>query len=249
MEGFLRATRHQLVDEAGRPVRLLGVECGPGADFAALREQGYNVVRLRIDEPELDATIAAAAVAELRVVISRVHQPGGLWYSSEVSEDQWIDEWRTVAGRFVGNPTVIGADLHHRPGGAAAWFHANPARSWSDAARRCGNAVLAVNADWLIFVQGVETTPIDRKYTPGGNLSQAADHLVRLSHPEKLVHAAAESPRGGVHLARRWDEHWGFLTRAGHGPVVVVAESHGDAGWWAGLQAYLQRHGIGWMHA
>jgi len=51
---------------------------------------------------------------------------------------------------------VIGADLHNEPHGPATWGSGDVATDWRLAAERAGNAILKVNPDWLIIVQGVQ---------------------------------------------------------------------------------------------
>ena len=55
-------------------------------------------------------------------------------------------------------PTVYGADLHNQPHGEATWGDGNMSTDWRLAAERAGNAILAINPDWLIVVEGIEIT-------------------------------------------------------------------------------------------
>ncbi len=108
----------------------------------------------------MDKIVEAAGRRGLSVILDR-HRPTAagqseLWYTDQVSEARWIQEWTMLAQRYRGNPVVIGADLHNEPRGAATWGDGNPRTDWRLAAERGGNAILAVNADWLIIVQGVE---------------------------------------------------------------------------------------------
>jgi aryl-phospho-beta-D-glucosidase BglC (GH1 family) len=45
--------------------------------------------------------------------------------TADVPESQWIQDWVTLAQRYAGNPTVIGADLHNEPHGPATWGDGN----------------------------------------------------------------------------------------------------------------------------
>ena len=40
-----------------------------------------------------------------------------LWYTAAYPEQRWITDWKMLAARYAGNPTVIGADLHNEPHG------------------------------------------------------------------------------------------------------------------------------------
>src|SRR5260370_728575 len=71
-------------------------------------------------------------------------------------EARWISDWKMLANHYKDNPLVIGADLHNEPGAPACWGCGQPTLDWRMAAQRAGNAILAVNPNWLIFVEGVD---------------------------------------------------------------------------------------------
>jgi aryl-phospho-beta-D-glucosidase BglC (GH1 family) len=58
-----------------------------------------------------------------------------LWYTSSVSEERWIADWRMLAERYAGDPTVVGVDLHNEPHGKATWGDGNLATDWRLAAQ------------------------------------------------------------------------------------------------------------------
>ena len=94
----------------------------------------------------LDAIIEEAGAKGLKVVLDR-HRPtsagqSDLWYTEEVSEEQWISDWVMLAQRYAGNDTVIGVDLHNEPKGAATWGTGDLATDLRLAAERAGNAIL-----------------------------------------------------------------------------------------------------------
>ena len=71
--------------------------------------------------PLMDRVIARARAHGLTVILDR-HRPdsssqSALWYTAGVSEQQWIEDWRMLAARYVDEPTVIGVDLHNEPHG------------------------------------------------------------------------------------------------------------------------------------
>eukprot|EP00833_Pecoramyces_ruminatium_P018216 jgi/Orpsp1_1/1192248/evm.model.d7180000091696.1 len=106
----------------------------------------------------MDAVINACGKAGLKVYLDR-HRPTAagqseLWYISKVDENKWIEDWKFLAKRYKGNPTVIGADIHNEPHGTACWGCGEKSRDWRLAAERCGNAIHEVNPDWLIIVEG-----------------------------------------------------------------------------------------------
>lgn len=109
----------------------------------------------------MDMVVAKAGQRGLRIILDchRVTigdgtEESGLWYSKKFPEEKWIETWTMLAERYKGNPTVIGADLFNEPHDPATWG-GDGRRSWARAAEAAGNAILAVNPDWLIFVAGV----------------------------------------------------------------------------------------------
>jgi aryl-phospho-beta-D-glucosidase BglC (GH1 family)/ribosomal protein L35AE/L33A len=155
----------------------------------------------------------------------------GLWYSSAFPESKWISNWTMLAARYANNATVIGADLHNEPHGPATWGDGS-ANDWRLAAERAGNAILAVNSNWLIIVEGVEAAS-SGNYWWGGNLSNAGASPVRLNQPGRLVYSAHDYPASVYqqswfsdpnypnNLTQVWDRNWGYLFRQGTAPVIL----------------------------
>ena len=109
----------------------------------------------------------------LKIILDR-HRPdssaqSALWYTSQYPEQIWISDWMMLAQRYANNQNVIGADLHNEPHGTACWGCGDITVDWRLAAERCGNQVLAVNPNWLIFVEGIENYN-NNYYWWGGNL-------------------------------------------------------------------------------
>ena len=184
----------------------------------------------------MDRIVEGAGRAGLAIVLDR-HRPSAdtqseLWYTDRVSEARWIADWTMLARRYRRQPAVVAADLHNEPHGAATWGDGNPRTDWRMAAERAGNAILGVNPDWLIVVEGVERVGSDA-YWWGGNLSAARDHPIRLAQRDKLVYSAhdygpgvypqswfavADYPRN---LPAIWRRHWAYLPADGIAPVLV----------------------------
>ena len=57
-----------------------------------------------------------------------------LWYTSDYSQSQWIDDLRLAAQRYSSIPGVIGIDLKNEPHGSATWGSGNSATDWNTAA-------------------------------------------------------------------------------------------------------------------
>jgi len=214
----------------------------------------------------MDRIVDEAGRHGLRVILDR-HAPtpdartADLWYSDQVPESRWIDDWVMLARHYLGNRAVIGADLANEPHGAATWGDGNPLTDWRLAAETAGNAILAANPNWLILVQGVQFYNGDQ-YWWRGQLQGAALYPVRLSRPEKLVYSphdygpsvwrqawfdAADFPQN---LPGIWDQHWGNLTQQGT-PLLMgefsgrsVGDDH-EGVWQRSLMSYLNERGIG----
>lgn len=217
----------------------------------------------------MDKIIAGAGERDLRVILDR-HRPNSraqseLWYTSEVSEERWIADWVMLAERYAGNDTVIGADLHNEPHGAATWGSGDPATDWRLAAERAGNAILEANPDLLIIVQGVDQYE-GNWYWWGGNLMGARDYPVRLDVPNRLVYSTHvygpgvypqpwfSEPAFPDNLSAIWDSHWGYLHHEEIAPVIVGefgGRSVGDDAegvWQRALVSYLRNHDLSYFY-
>ena len=250
-----------------------------------IKAQGYNTIRLPYSNqlfdagstpngidfaknPDLagltgvqimDKIVAYAGQIGLRILLDR-HRPdaGGqseLWYTASYDEARWIRDWTMLAARYAGNTTVIGADLHNEPHGAACWGCGDVARDWRLAAERAGNAILAVNPNWLIVVEGVESHA-GQNYWWGGNLAGAGAAPVRLNVANRLVYSPHDYPASvypqtwfsapdyPANLPALWDAKWGYLHRTGVAPVLLgefgtKLATTSDQQWLTALASYL----------
>ncbi|CAO3459821.1 hypothetical protein [Azospirillum argentinense] len=166
-------------------------------------------------------------------------QRNGLWYETRGSaprrttEADKIAVWTRLAERWRGKMWIIGADIHNEPGGPATWD------AWAGFCERCGDAIHAVNPDWLIVVEGVETVPGGPNgawMNPGANLFGARTRPVRLKLANKLVYSAhpygpelapgyhmfqpANGFPGNLH-ERVWMPYWAYLYWENIAPVIV----------------------------
>lgn len=216
----------------------------------------------------MDAILDYGTSIGLRFILDR-HRPdassqSALWYRTNagraVGEAQWINGWTFLANRY-GNATyvrnytrIVGADLHNEPhdiqgnpAETACWGCGNLETDWRLAAERAGNAILSINPNWLIFVEGNEcfqsgtgnaTSPIANDPTLkctwwGGNLIGARDFPVRLSVANRLVYSPHEyskslfaqpwfsDPNYPNNLPAVWDTYWGYLKKQNIAPVMV----------------------------
>ena len=217
----------------------------------------------------LDRLVQGAGQRGLRVILDR-HRPTAqgqseLWYTDQVPESRWIADWVMLARHYRGNPIVIGADLDNEPHGPATWGSGDPKTDWRLAAERAGNAILAVNPDWLIIVQGIEQYLGDW-YWWGGNLEGAARFPIWLTHSDKLVYSIHDygpevypqpwfwDPAFPHNLPALWQRHWAFLPLEGLAPVLVGefgARSIGpgkEGVWLSSLVDFMQANGLSYTY-
>ncbi len=190
----------------------------------------------------LDKIVSYAGTLNLRVILDNHRseagdsaESNGLWFTGAYPESAWINDWTNLARRYAGNTTVIGFDLRNEPhnanSGGACW-DCGGANDWHLAAQRAGNAVLAVNPNLLIFVEGTDAYNNDY-YWWGGNLQGVQNSPVTLSVPNHLVYSPHEyGPReyqqwwfnGNTSyssLGSVWINHWGFINQNNIAPIWV----------------------------
>lgn len=192
----------------------------------------------------IDAIVEYAGQVGMRIFIDmhRIDagsgkQETGLWYSEDYSIEDLAADWQEVAGRYAGDPTVIGFDVFNEPSGRgedrAHWGEADrPAESdWAAAAETLGNAILEVNPDALIMVQGVHIVEGDW-YWVGGNLKAAGERPVELDLDNRLVYTPHDYPYSvqnvpwlegatAEDMKELFREHWGYLAEEGIAPILV----------------------------
>lgn len=171
----------------------------------------------------MDRVVASARAHGLRVILDDARSsvgtqpdPAGLWYTPKYPESAWLADWRTLATRYLNDPTVIGVDLRNEPhtAGPGPWSVRTYLRQgatwgpyrgkklartdWRLGAERGGNAVLAINPRLLIFVEGIQQYPNPawpggiESYWWGGILYPARTYPVQLDVPNQLVYSPHE---------------------------------------------------------
>lgn len=178
----------------------------------------------------------------------------GLWYTSAYPESRWIADWTMLAQHYANNPTVIGGDLANEPHGPADWGKGD-ANDWRLAAQRAGNAILAVNPNWLIIVEGVENAKSGSDWW-GGNLSSAGDFPVQLNVANRVVYSPHDYPASVFpqtwfsdpnypkNLPAVWDKNWGYLFKQNIAPVLLgefgsKLQTPSDQLWASAMVKYL----------
>ncbi len=231
----------------------------------------------------LDRIIKAAGKLSLRVILDDHRseagdsaQASGLWYTADFPEQNWVDDWSTLARRYKGNATVVGMDLRNEPHNAAsggACWDCGGDRDWHLAAERAGNAILRSNPKLLIFVEGVDAVDGD-SYWWGGNLEGVRRSPVRLAVPNRLVYsthvygpAEYRQPWFNANTSRSslravWRKHWAYISEAGLAPVwigefgtpnsdadVQDSEPGSEGQWFSELVQFIhEEHSLQWTY-
>lgn len=186
------------------------------------------------------------------------NEANGLWYTSAYPQANWIADWRTMVNRYSsfkdpdGNPIVIGVDLRNEPhlvvngsDTGACWTGdtttsgsytgcpvTNTAQNWPVAAEAAGNAVLAINPNLLIFVEGIDCYSGFCDWQ-GGNLAGVASNPIVLNVPSQLVYSAHDygpnlfkqpwftSSTTNATLQAIWNKYWNYINANGTAPVWI----------------------------
>lgn len=190
-------------------------------------------------------------------------ESNGLWYTSGYAEEDWILDWKKLVYRYKYVPAVIAVDLRNEPYNAC-WGCGDPSKDWRLAAEKAGNAVLSVNPNLLIIVEGV-TVHNGQSTWWGGNLMGAKEYPVRLHVQNRLVYSAHEYPETVYaqawfsesnypdNLPMVWDKNWGYLVKENIAPVLIGEfgtkfETEKDKQWFVEFQRYIQSNQLSWIY-
>ena len=126
--------------------------------------------------------------------------------------------------------TVVGADLWDQPVAPyAAWNWVGPKTAdWRVGAQTAGNAILAVNPQWLIFVAGLGFNG-----WAGSDLTGVRNSPLVLTLPNQLVYSTHDLSQDAyiqpyflnssypANLRDVWRSRWGYLHEQGVSPVFM----------------------------
>ncbi|MGB0435755.1 MAG: cellulase family glycosylhydrolase, partial [Mycobacterium sp.] len=208
----------------------------------------------------MDEIVRYAGEVGLRVILDH-HRSGagagasenGLWYDSQYTEAEWVNDWQMLAQRYGNDPTVIGADLHNEPHNGT--WGGGGVNDWAAAAERAGNAILEVNSNWLIFVEGVAEYQ-GENYWWGGNLMGVADRPIVLDVPNRVVYSPHDYPNSvwpqpwfqsadfGEHLPAKFEQMWGYIYEQNIAPIYLGEFGTNltdpkDVIWYEAITSYL----------
>lgn len=214
----------------------------------------------------MDRIIAEAGARGIRVILDNHRstsgggpESNGLWYTSAYPESRWIDDWKMLANRYKGNDTVIGVDLRNEPHGGC-WGCGDSSRDWRLAAEKAGNAVLSVNPDLLIIVEGIANYNGQNTWW-GGNLTGVKDFPINLQVANRLVYSPHEYPASVYempwfndstfpnNMPGIWDQYWGYLSA--NYPILIgefgsKLQTEKDRQWFQKFQGYIQSKHLNW---
>lgn len=233
-----------------------------GIDFTKNPElQGKKPVEV------LDELVKQAGNRGFRIILDR-HRPDAynqstVWFTGQYSEQRWIDDWKMLAMRYKGDPTVIGFDLHNEPHGEATWGSGVVGTDWRGAAERAGNEILNINPNLLIVVEGIEQIN-NNYYWWGGNLMAAGQNMVRLNVANRVVYSAHDYPASlyiqdwfntnkhpefPANLSGVWDSYWGYLHKQNLAPIFIGEfgtkyQTDQDKKWLSTLVGYIKTNNL-----
>jgi endoglucanase len=199
----------------------------------------------------------------------------GLWHTAAYPETNFISDWQGMVQRYLMQPAVVGADLRNEIRGEVpddgascvdcdspadagcaclqpSWGDDNPLTDWAAAAERAGNAILSVNPDLLIIVEGnFWATWFGASYRP-----------VKLGVDDRLVYSPHNytSSNGGVASFASYDAFkaaldsaWGYIVTEGHpytAPLWLgefgTDHTTPNPTWWPWIQQYMAEKDLDW---
>ena len=115
-----------------------------------------------------------------------------LWYDSSYSEDDWVEALEWVAETYKNDDTILAIDLKNEPHGKpeegqfAKWDNSNDSNNWKRAAERGAKAVLDINPNLLIMVEGIECYP---DFSKGADWSTPSVDYAHYDEPSKIFGA------------------------------------------------------------
>jgi endoglucanase len=241
----------------------------------------------------MDRIVLAAGAEGLKVILDNhrsdagdSNQHSGLWYTARYPEKNWIADWQNLVTRYrsfkdpEGNPIVIGVDLRNEPflmvdsqPTGSCWTGdtsvggcplTDAAHNWPAAAQRAATAVLNINPNLLVFVEGVDCYNGNCNWQ-GGNLQGVAPYPVELPFSGHLVYSAHDygpsvspQPWFGASttpdlLRDHWMRNWAHLAQQNIAPVWlgefgtnvadhdVQSQTAGSQGqWFSALLGFLR---------
>lgn len=181
-----------------------------------------------------------------------------LWYDSITTQAQVLQGWTNMVDRYKGSWNVFAIDLKNEPHGSVSWGDGNAATDIAMWYKQTANAMLAINPNLLVFVEGIDhytnpSTGATDSGCWGSNLQWVARTPIVLSNSggprnAKLVYSAHEYGAGvtGTNsTSAEWQQRFGFIH--GTSSIVTIGEWGGntvDYAWQQGFASWLAQKGI-----
>ncbi|WP_375467985.1 cellulase family glycosylhydrolase [uncultured Nostoc sp.] len=248
-----------------RSLNVSGIDFGIGSNKELQGKTPLEIMDLLIQEAERQGLLILLDNHRLND-----QQIPELWYGDGFTEADWIDTWKMLAIRYKNQANVIGADLKNEPHGKASWGDNNINTDWRLAAERAGNAILSVNPNWLIVVEGVEKNVPGQKlpqHWHGGNLEGVKRYPVRLSRSHKLVYSPHEYGAGVYNqpyfsasnfpqnLIDRWQIGFNYIASENIAPILIgefggrKVDLNSQEGIWQNeLVKYIQKNNLSFTY-
>jgi aryl-phospho-beta-D-glucosidase BglC (GH1 family) len=176
-----------------------------------------------------------------------------VWWKGSITTEDVYAGWEWVAERYKNNDTIVGADVKNEPHGTqgsterAKWDGSTDKDNFKHFAETAGRKILAINPNWLIFVEGIEVYP--KAGVPwtstgltdydgtwwGGNLRGVRDFPINLgSNQDQLVYSPHDY--GPLVFEQKWfqgtwdrstlerdvwDPNWLYLHKENIAPLLI----------------------------
>ena len=195
-----------------------------------------------------------------------------VWYTDRISAAQFEEALVWIADRYKDDDTIVAYDLKNEPHGKASettqaiWNDSDDPDNWNMVAASAANAILDVNPNALIVVEGIQIYPTDirsNNFTStddddyyntwwGANLMGVRDYPIDLgsdARNKQLVYSVHDygplvymQPwfEGGFTYESlyedAWHDYWLYIVEEGIAPVFI--------GEWGG---FMQGDNLTWM--
>lgn len=190
----------------------------------------------------MDLIVDYAGEKGLRIILDNHfsaasdQQGSELWYTDQYPDAIWVKDWQVLAERYRHTPAVAGFDLRNEPHGRTTWGSGDHRSDWRLAAERAGRAILDVNPEALIIVEGIEHFPkVDGSPDPawwGANLRGVRSFPVRLPAANLLYSAHDYGPTlypqrwfsdktTAQSLREVWSHYWAYLNLEQDRPLLI----------------------------
>ena len=211
----------------------------------------------------MDAVIAALARAHIMVIldnhVSRADwccndgDGNGIWYNAEYPEENWLVDWETIVRRYKNQPWVVGADLRNELRNGAHWGGDDPRLDWHSAAERGGDAVLSVNPNLLVMVEG---PAYSTDFTAFGKLPLTLKIPNRVVYSPHAYAPADHTFKSYDELKQTYDARAGYLLHTEPGVPLWIGEFGAcqtlDCGaegqWFPWFVEYLRKNNLSWSY-